>query len=576
MTRTELERRPTGNAVLDRLDTPLPPGDPAEQIDALLRREDADQALRSLDPPVLYRLMERAGWDQSYDLMQYVSPRQFQVFLDFDCWKRDRIATNKMQRWLKALVSESDDDHFQTVCREIDPEILPLYLKDNIEVAHTDEEQRPPEQWEGEVAVTPDGQYAVKYPEDEDDTATLIRMLIERLYDVDRVLVWTLLEAVNWELYSDMEERAYQWRNSRLEEYGYVRRDEAVEIYQHVDPTEVRERLESDATSERAEVESPETLDLPQVFRQEFDDEFFAFQAIKAIADDEELHRTLFELDALLNRAMVADGIEPGELRAGREVTRRTLGYLSLGLQFLSRGDLDRAHRYVQDVPLKKIFQVGFSLANELKGKFESLRDRPTLTLLEDDELSLLSPDDRALAESLTRRRPTWAADASNYEIFKEQDQIDDAALRLGLMAFKQVWLFSIQDQEVSDLAEVVFSDVTANPPDAVTFDLLFATRVANFLVDRSTPLAPLDLDALEQLPELFRNSPWEDDLEEYFEDLVRPMIGSSPVATEKLAVEWLERTLDHLDDEFGRVQTPIDTPGVFESVVLLDAGAID
>ena len=564
----DLTRRPSENDVLDRVETELPPGDAAEQIDEIIRRPDAEEVFQSLEAPAFYRLMKRAGWDQSYDLIQYASPDQIQVFFDFDCWQRDRLLPEKMEKWLGALVSETEDEQFKQVCRDLDPETLAIYFKSNLEVEHTDEENRPPEHLEGNVEVTPDGWYAVVYPDDEDKTA-LLRALIDRLYAVDRVLAWTLLEAVRWELLSEMEETAFRWRNSRLEEFGFVKRDEAIDIYQYVNPVEFREEIEEDTTEEHADVDPPERLDLPAVFRQEFDDEFYVFRAVKAIRNDDDLQRLLFELRALINRALVADGIEPGELETGREVIRRTLGYLSLGLEFLSRSDLETAQSYVLDTPIKEIFRVGYSLTYRQKKKMQSLRDNPTLSLIESDELSLLSEDDRAVADSLLRHRPTFAKDSRTFDIFKTQEQIDSAAFSVGMIAFKQMWLFGLHAESVADLGELVYGEETYNSPDSVTFDTLFATRVANFVAGGDEPLQPLDPKRLDALPAKLRDEPWADNASDYFEELIAPIVESAPAATRKLTVRWLSETLERLEEEFGDMQR-IDEPKFVAPVLLV------
>jgi len=566
----ELTRHPDENPVLSRIETELPPGDAAEQIDAILRQEDAEEIFQSMDAPAFYRLMKRAGWDQSYDLIQYATPDQIQVFLDFDCWQRDRMLPEKADKWFRALVAETDDQHFKEVCRDLDPEIMAMLFKSNLRVEHTDEEGRPPPhlEEEGNVEVTPDNWYAVSYPDDE-DRAALLRMLVDRLYHVDRVLAWTLLEAVRWELMSEMEEKAYRWRNTRLEEFGFVDREESLEIYQFVEPVDYRDRVEDDDVPEYANVEPPEKIDLPDVFREEFDDEFYVFQAVKALRDNETLRRILFEMRALVNRAMVADGIEPGEIETGREVIRRTLGYLSLGLEFLSRTAIDTAQTQLIELPVKEIFQVGFSLTSKLKNKMEKLKDNPTLSLIETDELSLLGPDDRAVAKSLLRRRPTYAEDRQTYDLFKTQDQLDETALSVGMIAFKQIWLFGLHADTVTDVAELVYGEDTHNSPDAVTFDVLFATAVANFLLDGDSGLDPLDAEQLSELPARLREAPWEEDRDEYFDDLIRPIIESAPAASYKLTDQWLDGTLERLDEELGGVQS-VDDPKFFAPVLLV------
>jgi len=566
----ELTRRPEDNPVLERIETELPPGDAAEQIDAILRRTDAEEIFQSLEAPAFYRLMKRAGWDQAYDLVQYASPDQIQVFLDFDCWQRDRLVPEKMDKWLAALISEASDEQFRQVCRELDPQVLPIYLKSNLVVEHTDEEGRPPEHLEqqGDPELTPDNQYAVIYPEDEDKSG-MLRTFFDRLYHVDRVLAWTFLEAVGWELMSEMEEEAYGWRNSRLEEYGFVERHEAVDIYSYVEPVDYRDRIGEGDAEEYAPVDPPDRLDLPDVVRQEFDEEFYVFEVVKSIRNDEDLRRLLFQLRALLNRAMVADGIEPGEIDTGRPVVRRTLGYLSLGFEFVARGDIERAQELVLSRPLKELFQVGYSLTAKLQAKLESLRDEPTLSILEKDELSLLDPDDRAVAESLLRQRPTYAEDRQTFDIFKSQDQLDETAFSVGMIAFKQMWLFGLHAESVAEVGKLVYGDRTLNSPDEVTFDLLFATRLVHFLTDGDEPLDPIDPSTLQDLPSIVRDAPWKDDRNGYFADLIEPIVESAPVATRKLTVRWLRQTLEHLEEEFGDVQN-IDEPKYFTSVLLL------
>jgi len=39
-----------------------------------------------------------------------------------------------------------------------------------------------------------------------------------------------------------MEEMALQWRTSRLEEFGYVARSEAMAVYAYVNPVRFRDR----------------------------------------------------------------------------------------------------------------------------------------------------------------------------------------------------------------------------------------------------------------------------------------------------------------------------------------------
>jgi hypothetical protein len=333
-----------------------------------------------------------------------------------------------------------------------------------------------------------------------------------------------------------------------------------------------RESIEEEDVGDQARrVNPPARLDVPAVVRDEFDDEFFVYRVMRAITDEDDLRRILYQMRTLMNRTIVADGIEPGNLELGREVVRRTLGYLSLGLEFLSRGKDEEAAGYLRDLPTKEIFQTGYSLTAKLQKKVQEMRDRPTLTLVDSDDYSLLGADDRALVESLLRTRPTYAADANTYDIFKSQEQLDDAAFRVGTIAFKQMWLFGIQEQDVGELAELIYSDETMNKPDEVTFDTLFATRLVNFFADDiDGPLAPLDAVKLRDLPELMRRAPWGEDPVDYLsDDLISPIVDAAPVATRNLVVEWVRETMSTLREEFAGIRE-VDEPKYMTSVVLV------
>jgi hypothetical protein len=540
------KQRDNFKSPLDALDRALPPGTPKEKIDQILAREDAVDYLQSLDSHTFYRLIKQAGWDQSYDLVQYATPRQVQNFLDFDCWTRDRLIPKKMEKWLAALVSESTQEHLQEVCRDLDAEMLAYFFKDNLEVEEV-EEGRIPDHLDGNVSLSPDNQYAIVYPEDE-DTASVLRMLIDRLYGADRMLGWTLLEAVRWELPSELEEYAYKWRKSRIEEFGFIPREEAIEIYQYVDPKQLRDRLDENKDDDYVDLSPPETIDPPVLLEEELTEEFFFSEALNEVENAETIQRIIHQTISLLHRAMMSDGVEPGDLESGRQVVRRTFGYLSAGLDFLSRDDTQRAAALISDKPLKLFHQAGFSLARKFQSKIDKLEDNPTLTLLDHDDYSLLTDDDRALVEALKRKRPYYSRSATEHEIFKEQEQIDEAANRIGLIAFKQLWLFQIAISDIDDLADSVYTEQTINSPAAITFDNLFATYLANFILDGEPKLEPLSPDALSQLTEQLQQE------QPSLEPLLDELESKTSAEAMGLVERWVDTSFSALNTGLGEI----------------------
>ena len=56
------------------------------------------------------------------------------------------------------------------------------------------------------------------------------------------------------------------------------------------------------------------------------------------------------------------------------------------------------------------------------------MQRRPTLSLVDGEPYALLHEDDAALMEGLLRQRPTWAGDAHTFDLFRDTQQVDDAA----------------------------------------------------------------------------------------------------------------------------------------------------
>ncbi len=550
----DLERRRAEAGPFDRLDTALPAGEPIEQIDALLSRSDAEEHIKTLNPHTLFRLIKEAGFDQGMDLIPYASPDQLQIFVDLDCWAKDRIDTGRMSTWLSVLVAEADDEHFQRALRDLDPEVTALFFKKNFVAVEVIEEDQIPEGMPENVELSPDNAYALVYPEDE-DLSGLMRALVDRLYFVDQGLAWALFEAVRWELTSEMEETAYKFRTSRLEEYGFVERIEALDVYSTVDPVDFRQRWESGELEEKPVLDPPSTIEVPTVIKDNLNDEFFFFAILDSIDDPAQLKRLSAELVSLSNRSMVADGIEPGEIETGREVIRRTAGLLSLGLHFVARTEPEAARRALETIPLRSLFRVGHSITANLQQKARTLEDRPTLSLIEGVPYSLLNPDETALFEGLADLRPTFGRDRETFEIFRHQDQIDLAALRIGMVAFKQLWLFGVTDNTVEDLANLVYEGTLLNEPDSVSFDAFFATALATHIIRQEPALRGLTSEELRTLPQALRDKPWDDDPIQFFESVIGPMLVELPPETTGLATKWLDQTLDWLIDELAPVR---------------------
>jgi hypothetical protein len=162
--------------------------------------------------------------------------------------------------------------------------------------------------------------------------------------------------SAKWELGSDLEEHAWRWRQGRMADLGYVDFYEALSIYQWLDPASVK------VDEHTFVAPPPETpTELPAVLAGSLDEAGFFGKALATLASDAEVERLHGALVLLINKAMAADLVDPGDFEHGKEALGRAVAYVGLALEYLSRGDAARAGQALLSVALERIFRVGFS-----------------------------------------------------------------------------------------------------------------------------------------------------------------------------------------------------------------------
>jgi hypothetical protein len=121
--------------------------------------------------------------------------------------------------------------------------------------------------------------------------------------------------------------------------------------------------------------------------------------------------------------------------------------------------------------------------------------ERGNLTLV-DGALSLLDARDADLIDGLLARRPTLSG---TYDTpFESMSDVEEAARRLGEIAFTELLFYGTFRHTRAELAELVFdASRCATSPDQATFRCLFATRVLGELQKTGRELAPLSLSEL-------------------------------------------------------------------------------
>ncbi|MBZ4415954.1 DUF6178 family protein [Myxococcus sp. RHSTA-1-4] len=361
---------------------------PRQRVDALLEVPEARALVRSLPPEDLYVTIQEVGLADATELVQLASPGQFRAFVDLGGWQRDKVDPHAVLTWLRAARGGIDDtEEFLRKLHAVDLEVLEYLLRE-FTVVH-DLEENPDVNPPGVTMETPEGRYLVEIKAEGVEMAA-VRSLLNDLIAENPFEAVRLLEAVRWEIPSEMEETAYQFRRARLADLGFPSLEEAVSLFSRVDvgpsprPAGTGPGVALAATGGHVDYLEAALRGLTMLERENAED----------------------ELRGVANAALVAELADPGDLDAARQAAEMVRDYLSLGLEHLTGADPGRATDVLHETPPRRIFQVGFTLTLQLKFRADRLMRAPGAML---EGVLMVLPEEAAAIHALRRKRPRRA-----------------------------------------------------------------------------------------------------------------------------------------------------------------------
>ncbi len=466
----------------------------AEQID-LLRCQDARQKSRllidaangaeliaQLSAQEVYLLAMERGPEHLPELLSLASPEQWTGFIDLDCWDGDEFTAAKAHRWLATLM-ESDEETVFNVLRKMNFELLTLILKTELEIisgpdALDNDDARA-------EAVKREGGYEINYRSE--NGAKLYGRLIEILQTTEAEFFVYLLEAVRAESMIMLQECVYQQRTGRLLDMGIPETFSARKVYTWLDPDQYREKRPFKLVPGSFAVSAPGftlTLVRPKGMLAE----------VLAEGLDEEL---AWELASVVNKVMMADRVELGDLDQVKGVISKVDSCLNLALEWLAGQDAAVARKSLDECYCEDLFRLGYSLTLKLQ--------RRAAALSRTSVAPYLDPNARACLEALAQNPPLYFEGVGDptrggtrmFADLYEVRSVDQWLARIEVQQriFEEGLQFVLPDPATLDLDGCQPGDI-----EDITLVEFFLTSLANKILGRDflpLPLAEEELAGL-------------------------------------------------------------------------------
>jgi hypothetical protein len=336
-------------------------------MEAILSSDHPRKIFWSLPEEEAYFTIKEIGEQDALPLLSLMSPAQCQYLLDLELWKGYEIQIDRIERWLPLLLS-CDENAIHRWLRSLDMDTLLLMLKKTIRLHLKDSDEPTVAQNKSTPTFTLDGTYFIEVL-----TPSLqhpIQQLLKVLADLDFNLYWKVLHQVTWEIGAELEERALHFREARLEDKGFPPMKEALSLYQYLNPRRLRKMLERKEIQFPALPEETPFPSFPLVLRNQ---SMLFSLCLRELEEGALMDRLKMELAYMANQVMVADQPEEIDLSTLQASLSKLGGYLSVGLEMLADGDLLKAREWMEKVPLKFLFQIGFGASLELKWRAEKV-----------------------------------------------------------------------------------------------------------------------------------------------------------------------------------------------------------
>lgn len=439
---------------------------PRKRLDALLDPTDARRLVRSMPAGDLYTTVHDLGLADATELIQLASPTQFRAFVDLGAWERDALDEHRLLLWLRAA-RDDEGDTFLEKLEGLDLEVLEILLRRMV-VVH-DLEEDPDVNPDGVTMQTPEGQYLLEFKVDGVELSAL-RQVIDTLISKDPFQAVRLLEAVRWEVPTELEETAFRFRTARLSEFGFPPLDEAMSLYAYRDPSPFAARS---GDTQALAMGAPADL---------------LGAAIQGLEPDER-EALESELRLLANQALVAEGAEPGDVDAQRETLEKVRDILQLGLEYATGGDPSAATGAVRAHHLRELFQVGFSLALQLKFRADRLLKQPLARV---GALMLVLPWEQRVIEGLRQRRPrrVLRVEGADPVAFRSRKELIECGKVLDRAEAQVAIMGALLGGELATAKALLEALPSASLP--VSTASLFTTALAHALISGAPSVAPL------------------------------------------------------------------------------------
>ncbi|HQG32458.1 MAG TPA: DUF6178 family protein, partial [Deltaproteobacteria bacterium] len=440
---------------------------PAERARAIIDSPHTRQILEQLSPQETYMIIKETWGTDSQILMQYMTPEAICHCIDMDCWDNDSLSIEALLDWLWEIYNSSLDS-LQDALQTIDLDIIILLYQsyiDVVQVVPTDEN----------IAQLLDAGYESFDDiyffifQEEDEKVQLLKDMLSLIFTHYQSVYYSIMEGVIWELKSSTEESVYERRSLRLMEMGFPPPDEAMSIYQRIQPEKL---LSAGISKEKTPVMDKDRGFLPAMYLDHLSRNRGLIISGLGESSSETRERFAIEMVYLANKVVMADYLPLNDIDELKRGIDKASSIASLGLAAAMKANGRSAREVLETTNAETLFSLGYNMVQEQKSRLKGILRRV--------EPSMIPEGLNDFVEGLMKKRPLFKK-----EEFSSLDQLEEVTGKIDRIEA----LVSILDRIGWDRKDIDLRGT--NLGSALDLEAVILTSLAINSLERETAFRP-------------------------------------------------------------------------------------
>jgi len=335
-----------------------------KKLNTMLSLADPEGFIRSLPDQELHHLIHHIGLEDAAVLVPHTTQDQFKSLLYFDLWVGYSFVPERLERWVWALDEYGTPEDVSSRLGELDTELVGnvlsqwtrIYMKET-----QDEELDLPDS--PFLFASPDTRYYIEVVgEQANERFPLVHRMVKSLYEYDLEHAHRVIDQVRAGIGVEIEESILHFRNAWLEDFGFLPLELAGKMYSFVGLEKARDEVENllKGSDLRFSVDTDPVLctSLMSVGTSRG----FLRDVLSTIDDPEEQNLFAIGFSYITNRAVTVKRLDLSDLDAFAGESRWAFYTLSVALEYLADGSLDKGRSILSHVDLVTLHRIGVTL----------------------------------------------------------------------------------------------------------------------------------------------------------------------------------------------------------------------